>query len=745
MSRRIIARLAAAALAAALLLFPTASPHRASAASFTVTSPADTPDLVNADGLCLDVTGQCSLRAAIEQANFNASPTTISFAIPGSGVQTITLLSALPAVTVPVAIDATTQAGFSGTPIVVLDGVSAGSGVDGLQLTAGNSSVRGLVVERFSGNGITLMTNGANTIAGNYIGIDADGVTARGNGASGVDVNNVGNNTVGGTGAADRNVISGNGGDGVLIEGTSAGSNQISGNYVGVDAAGVMRVPNSGDGIGIEDAPSNMIGGTTAGARNLLSGNNGAGIYIHGAGASGTVIRANYIGIDATGTASLHNRFGIHLYFSSGGHVVGGPAADDRNVISGNSQDGITFQFESFGAGTLPDLVEGNFIGTNAAGNAAIPNHYGISGLSARPATIRGNVVSGNTLDGLAVTLVDSVTSNFVGVQADGVSALGNGGNGVSINNNSRQSIGTTTTGEGNVIAFNGAAGVWLQYSGGSTGRQISIRGNSIFSNGALGIDLATPGSPISPPGVTPNDPGDGDTGPNDLQNFPVLSVASSGGSTTVNGSLNSTANTTFDIDMYANPSCDPSGYGEGKTYLGSTTVTTDASGSGGFTSVFAGLQTYVTATATDPSGNTSEFSQCATADSDGDGCPDARELGADHKTGGQRDPNDFWDFFDVPTPPLVPSNTTGTRNHAISIGDAIGILAYIGTNNANPNQANSQGATYGSDWNNNGIADGQEYDRTPGAQAWAPGPPNGAVTIGDALIAVNGIGDNCN
>ncbi len=131
--------------------------------------------------------------------------------------------------------------------------------------------------------------------------------------------------------------------------------------------------------------------------------------------------------------------------------------------------------------------------------------------------------------------------------------------------------------------------------------------------------------------------------------------------------------------------------------------------------------------------------------ETDGDGCPDGRELAPSHITGGQRNPNSFWDFFDVPTPPLLPSNTTGTRNHAISIGDAIAILTYIGTNNLNPNTPNANGATYGSDWNSNGIQDGQEYDRTPGAQAWAPGMPNGAVTIGDALIEVNGIGDNCN
>ncbi len=131
--------------------------------------------------------------------------------------------------------------------------------------------------------------------------------------------------------------------------------------------------------------------------------------------------------------------------------------------------------------------------------------------------------------------------------------------------------------------------------------------------------------------------------------------------------------------------------------------------------------------------------------DSDGDGCPDARELGSDHRTGGQRDPSNPWDFFDVPTPALLPSNTTGTRSKAITIGDAIAILAYIGTSASQPNSVNANGATYGSDLDNNGVQDGREYDRSMGAAAWAPGAPSGAVSISDAILELNGVGDNCN
>ena len=131
--------------------------------------------------------------------------------------------------------------------------------------------------------------------------------------------------------------------------------------------------------------------------------------------------------------------------------------------------------------------------------------------------------------------------------------------------------------------------------------------------------------------------------------------------------------------------------------------------------------------------------------DTDGDGCPEGREMGVSHITGGQRDPRNPWDFFDVPAPALLPPNTTGTRNHAIGIQDVIAVLAYIGANIASPNTPNANGATYGSDLNGNGLRDGTEYDRAAGATIWAPNPPNGAINISDALLSLNAVGDNCN
>ncbi len=123
------------------------------------------------------------------------------------------------------------------------------------------------------------------------------------------------------------------------------------------------------------------------------------------------------------------------------------------------------------------------------------------------------------------------------------------------------------------------------------------------------------------------------------------------------------------------------------------------------------------------------------------------RETGLDHRTGGQRSPTDPWDFYDVPVPVLRPQDTTGTRDHVISIADVIAVIAYIGTNTANPNTPNGQGLVYGSDLNGNGTPDGQEYDRSPSANSsmpWQSGPPDGAVRIADALVDLNSVGDNC-
>lgn len=432
-------------------------------ATFTVTTNADS--------------GPGSLRQAILEANAAAGADVITFAIAG-GNTSIALASPLPAVTGATGIDATTQPGFNGTPIVELNGTGAGAGANGLILEGGQSVVRGLVINRFAGNGIFVQGAGGNIIEGNYIGTNAAGTADFGNAGDGVLIRGVGDNRVGGATAAARNVISGNNSDGIQVDTAGASDNLILGNYIGTSAGGNAAIPNSGNGI-------------------VLS-----------TGAVGTEI---------------------------------GGAAGAGNVVSGNGQNGIFIAT----AAVSNTVITNNNIGTNAASSAGLPN----------------------LAQGIAIE-------------------------------------GADTTVSANLIAFNAGNGIFV----GTAGTSNTFSANSIGNNGLLGIDLA-------PVGVTPNDAGDGDTGANELQNFPVVTGAqSTGNTTTISGTLNSAPSTSYVIQFFANTACDPSGFGEGETFLGSTTVMTNQAGAASFSAVVnvALASTLgITATATDPNGNTSEFSAC--------------------------------------------------------------------------------------------------------------------------------------
>ncbi len=497
------------------------------------------------DGIC--DSGDCTLREAINAANSNPGADTIAFGI-GLGVQTIDLSTDLPVITDPVTVDGTTQPGFAGSPIIELKGTMDESRA-GLTITGGSSEVRSLVLNRFGNSAIGLSINGGNRVEGNFIGTDVSGTTSLFN-DEGVLIFRVSNNTIGGTVAAARNVISGNDRDGVSVQAFGSGGNTIQGNYLGTNAAGTAALGN-------------------------------------------------------------HNSSGV-FSSSSGGEIIGGTAPGAGNVISANGLNGIEL-------GGMGQLVQGNFIGTDAAGTAALPNgETGIVTDSSPGTTIGGtvigarNVISGNTSSGIKISDASgiSVQGNFIGVASDGITPLpnstfsaGNSVGGIFIVTGSDNIIGGVSDGAGNLIAFNGTAGVLVG------GPRNEIRRNSIFSNAGLGIDL------IGHLGPESNDPCDSDNGGNNLQNFPVLTAATSDGiATRIQGVLNSTASTAFTIELFANSACDPSGFGEGQTFIGSTIVTTDPSCNASFNvtlpvSVIAGQ--VITATATDPGGNTSEFSQC--------------------------------------------------------------------------------------------------------------------------------------
>src|SRR5262249_8555486 len=264
--------------------------------------------------------GAGSLRQAMLDANATPGLDTITFNIPGGGIQTINLLIGLPTVTDPVVIDATTQPGYAGSPLIELNGSQAGTAAIGFQVTAGGSTIRGFAIGGFSNNpGILLTVNGGNTIQANYIGLDPTGTVARKN-LYGIQVSNSSNNLIGGTTASARNVISGHTFAGLVLGGAN---NTVQGNFIGTNASGSAAIPNGIHGIDVQSTPqlnNNLIGGTAAGAGNLISGNGNNGINL----GPGNTVQGNLIGTDVTGLTAVPNGNGIVV--QSGNGLIGGTA-----------------------------------------------------------------------------------------------------------------------------------------------------------------------------------------------------------------------------------------------------------------------------------------------------------------------------------------------------------------------------------------------------------------------------------
>jgi len=479
------------------------------AATITVTGTGDT----------IAVDGAVTLREAITSANNNSNinadvvasgaygTDTINFNIAGAGVKTINVTAGLPTILGIVTINGYTQGvasvntlanGDNAVLLIELNGAGAGAGVAkvgvaGLTLGTGSggSTIRGLVINRFSGDGI-LVRSSTNIITGNFIGTTAAG-------------------TAGGPGNANTTF----------------------------DLVTPFRA-----GIYIDNVNSNTIGGSSPAARNVVSGNVLDNIHVVGdaGGAMSNVIQGNFIGTNAAGTGVIFTSgfWGIEVGGANAGlTTIGGTIPGSRNVIGGNG-DGIDLD-----NGTHSNVIQSNFIGVGADGVTA----------------------TGNRLHGIAIR------------------DLG-GNSGVSFN-----SIGGTAPGAGNVVANNGASGVAV-FGNPNTSLAQNINNpilaNSIFNNGVNdpqfipGIDLVTGTQFPSNDGNTPNDFGDGDSGPNELQNYPVLDTfSSSGGSTTVSGTLNSQNNSgagkTYRIEFFSNQTTSQTGFGEGQTFLGFKEVTLGA------------------------------------------------------------------------------------------------------------------------------------------------------------------------
>jgi uncharacterized delta-60 repeat protein len=555
-------------------------------------------------------TGDGSLRWAIDHANNSVGLDQIAFNILGN--TEIRPLTPLPIISEAVVIDGTTQTGYAGRPIVCLDGSLAGTGINGLTIWADNCTIRGLDITGWigtlvldpdsdivNGGGIAIFGGNNTIIEGNYIGIDSYGTTRQGN-DFGVEIfGNSSGDVIGGLTANAQNRIAGNNYSGIYISPDNTGGNTIEGNQIGVSlyygSTITYGIGNKQCGIFIE-GPGNTIGGTTAEARNIISANWNVGISLDSL-ATGNVVNGNYIGTDVVGSNALGNgKSGIWVLNASNNDITG-------NIISGNTGAGIYMEKP----GATGNLVVRNNIGTNAAKTALLPNGYGIILDSAHSNTIgngmsgQQNVISGNTVCGILVCSEGEgniIRGNIIGTDSARSARWGNGYDGIAIVG-SQNIVGGTSVGAGNTIWYNQGAGIYD-----SSGNGNIFRMNSIYSNGDLGIDLAPPGVNLNSPPGTP--------GPNKQQNFPELdSIHLSAAYDTIYGRLSSGSNQTYVIDLYSNSRGNPSGYGEGKTWIDSLRVQTDADGNVTFMDVLspAHIGHVLTATATDQEGNTSEFS----------------------------------------------------------------------------------------------------------------------------------------
>jgi S-layer homology domain len=495
--------------------------------------------------------GVGTLRQAILDANTNPGADTIAFNIVGSGVHTIAVASALPTITGPTTVDGYTQPGSSANTNPTSMGLNTV-----LQIEIDCSAVGATNCLKVAADDVTIK---GLVLEGCFLGTDPSGtqIPAPFHGSLRFNQNHT-NGRVGGTTPAARNLIGVDNGAGLLLAVGPPGfiDGLVAGNLIGTDVSGKHPIGLGGaKGINILGGTNTVIGGTSTDARNVINGGINVGSGTPPTGATGNFIRGNYIGIDVTGTITFtcHNEC---IRLNDNANTVGGSAPGAGNRIGGSDSSGIFVQQSSSGS-----VIQGNFIGTDETGTVRIPNPtYGI-----RVYQATGGVT-----------------------------------------------IGGINPGEGNVISNSGTAGVGVEISGLAT-----IRGNSIFDNASanptygLGIDLLEG----TVPGVTFNDAGDADTGSNGLQNYPfITSVVYGASTTTVNGTLSSAPSTIYDVDFYGNPLCQrrPQDLTEARTFLGTQPVTTDGSGNASFSVVLpvaVANGSLLTATATDPAGNTSELS----------------------------------------------------------------------------------------------------------------------------------------
>lgn len=555
-------------------------------------------------------------------------------------------------------------------------GDELGNGFDGVSLEAGahDNTIGGTlpaarnIISGNLGDGILIVgASGQNTrdnhVVGNHIGTNATGDQPLPNHFRGVHIDqHTTGNVIGGATPAARNLISGNQLDGVVIALPTAVENRVLGNLIGVAADGETRLGNRGNGVFLFDAPENEIGGLATGEGNVISANEQAGVLVQSSEARENLIAGNLIGTNASGHVvdpdgeldsgdELGNLVGV-IIDNAPANRVGGPVSAEgtpgRNVIVGNS-DGVFIA----GPSATGNLVGGNLIGMDLANNPGSLTATGVTlfgasgnfigGIAPDGERLPGNVISRNDIgvqifnDGETPATQNVVSGNFIGTDVTGdplpVGVFGNLTAGVSIVDAAGNFIGQDTGADvacnpdefapGNIIAGNFGPGVAIE---GETATGNIIRCNSIYANDNIGIDLDNDG-------VTLNDPLDADGSPNDLQNYPIISIYERiEDNLRIAGSLQSQPDTPYRIDFYATDTqnVDKMAHAiQGQRHIGSTVVTTDSTGFVNFrTDNFAldpiSVTEVVTATATDAQGNTSEF---------GNYTPDFFNLGTSYRT----------------------------------------------------------------------------------------------------------------
>lgn len=563
----------------------------------TESGQADTFVVFNTNG-----SGVGSLRQGIIAANNMAGGDTIIFKVSGS----IFLLTELPALDDEdgLVIDGATAPDDSIGPDIILDGSKLSGAVSGLSVYSSNNVINGLFIHGFHNGIVVLGSNNTiggpapregnvisanaqtglsiqaaasrNTIHGNFVGTDVTGTVALGNREGLFIFGDAIENTIGGTLPGARNIISGNQTSGIAVQ---TSGNAIIGNFIGTDVTGATALPNRfGVMVSYYVGHDNVIGGTQEGARNVISGNDLYGIWIN-YGATANTIVGNFVGVDNSGTVSLGNGAAGVLISGSNQNTIGGTEKGAGNIISGNMiNQGVTME----GVEATGNRVLGNAIGTDKSGMVALGNGHGLTLQDgAHNNTIgglepdAGNVIAGSLRAGLRIsgagTDQNRIIGNLIGIGKSGNVPLGNREAGVEISEGaSRNIIGGGASGTRNIIAHNGSDGVTV-HGGNTTGN--AIRGNSISDNANRGINLTNGGN--------------GELAP------PVIASLRPVGGTAPPGSL---------VEIFRDDA------DEGRDFLDSVRADPE-SGTFACAIDFFKLQGNVTATATDSSGNTSEFS----------------------------------------------------------------------------------------------------------------------------------------